>query len=181
MLTVQSHTDPTYSTPLMTITILRITDSIFMWDIEYQGFTKSQAESTLVAHIFAEKAILAALAQATDAEFLAAEFVRKPVRSLAARHTRSTSHSQRATATKQVEAEIVLEVVHSVHCLYTIQAPTASVNTFRHLFSKIRCLITNHLQSVATKNPGLGKPGLRNPHQIKPVQQSPTYPSLPCP
>jgi len=147
----------------------------------YQIFRTSQAESTLVAHIFAEKAILAALAQATDAVFLAAEFVRKPVRSLAARHTRSTSNRQRATATKEVEAEIVLEVVHSVHCLYTIQAPTAFVNTFRHIFSKIRCLITKHLQIVATKNPGLGKPGFRNPHQLTPVQQSPTCPSLPCP
>lgn len=144
-----------------------------------QLLQKSQAESTLVAHVFAEKAILASLAQTTDAELLAAEFVRKPVRSLAARHTRSTSNSQRATATKEVEAESVLEVIHSVHCLYTIQAPTTSVNTFRHLsspfFKKNRSLITNHLQLCGHKKPRLRQAGAS---QSAPTHAATTKPDV---
>ena len=79
----------------------------------------------------------------------------------------------------RLRVSLKLSIAFIVYILYRHQPhPSTAFVTF---LQKIRCLITKHLQIVATKIPGLGKPGLRNPHQLTPQPQTPTCPSLPCP
>jgi hypothetical protein len=102
----------------------------------------STAKLTFVRHIFTEDQVLAALTNTTDAEFLAAEFIRKPCGCAATLAASLACHTpSKARLCKQIDAECVIERIHCFHRLYTIQAPNASVNTY---FKKNAELVCGH-------------------------------------
>ena len=90
--------------------------------------------SVLVPHVLGEDQVLALLAHARDAELLAGQSVPKLGGWLATHHTQRTSHGESAAATKDVEGEIVLEGIHSVHYLHTVQDVPDWVNRYFELF-----------------------------------------------
>jgi len=92
--------------------------------------TKHLQCSALVGHVLGEDLVLAPLAQTADVELLAAEFVTEVVGGLAAHHTRLASHGKSAAATKQVESEVVLESIHSVHYPHTLANHRFTVNRY---------------------------------------------------